>query len=283
MLPSLPGISSCKLLGRGPSHSHPPPQLPPLEGGQPPQPLFRPLRHRPFLRVFGCASCPNTSATAPHKLSPRSTRCLFLGYPLTTRGITVLSSHPIASSSLVTSSSTKMCFPLLAPAHPPISTPSLSLIRVPIPPRHLASHCCSRHARLHRPRSPFFPHHVRPCRPRLHHARPRRSCLCRVQLRRPFSRHVRPRRPRLHPVRPRRPRPRQQARPISSTPPSSTTAAGAPLPRRPRIRAPRRARPNSPIQPSSITAVDQPLSWPLSHWCTTWSPYIATLSTLTPW
>jgi hypothetical protein len=32
------------------------------------------------LRVFGCACYPNTSATAPHKLSPRSTRCLFLGY-----------------------------------------------------------------------------------------------------------------------------------------------------------------------------------------------------------
>ena len=32
------------------------------------------------LRVFGCACYPNTSATAPHKLAPRSTRCLFLGY-----------------------------------------------------------------------------------------------------------------------------------------------------------------------------------------------------------
>jgi hypothetical protein len=30
--------------------------------------------------VFGCACYPNTSATAPHKLSPCSTRCLFLGY-----------------------------------------------------------------------------------------------------------------------------------------------------------------------------------------------------------
>jgi hypothetical protein len=32
------------------------------------------------LRVFSCACYPNTSTTAPHKLSPRSTRCLFLGY-----------------------------------------------------------------------------------------------------------------------------------------------------------------------------------------------------------
>jgi hypothetical protein len=32
------------------------------------------------LRVFGCTCYPNTSSTTPHKLSPRSTRCVFLGY-----------------------------------------------------------------------------------------------------------------------------------------------------------------------------------------------------------
>ena len=32
------------------------------------------------LRVFGCTCYPNLSATAPHKLSPRSTLCVFLGY-----------------------------------------------------------------------------------------------------------------------------------------------------------------------------------------------------------
>jgi hypothetical protein len=32
------------------------------------------------LRVFGCASYPNLSAKATHKLIPRSTRCVFLGY-----------------------------------------------------------------------------------------------------------------------------------------------------------------------------------------------------------
>jgi hypothetical protein len=32
------------------------------------------------LRVFGCTCYPNTTATAPHKLSPRSTWCFFLGY-----------------------------------------------------------------------------------------------------------------------------------------------------------------------------------------------------------
>jgi hypothetical protein len=33
------------------------------------------------LRVFGCKCYPNLSATTPHKLSPRSTLCVFLGYP----------------------------------------------------------------------------------------------------------------------------------------------------------------------------------------------------------
>jgi hypothetical protein len=52
--------------------------------------------------------------------------------PLTTRGITVLTSSPTAYSSLVTLFSTKMCFPLLTPPHPPISTLFLSPIRFPL-------------------------------------------------------------------------------------------------------------------------------------------------------
>jgi hypothetical protein len=32
------------------------------------------------LRVFGYVCYPNTAATVPHKLAPRSTRCVFLGY-----------------------------------------------------------------------------------------------------------------------------------------------------------------------------------------------------------
>jgi histone deacetylase 1/2 len=38
------------------------------------------------LRVFGCLCYPNQSATAPHKLAPRSTACVFLGYPSSHRG-----------------------------------------------------------------------------------------------------------------------------------------------------------------------------------------------------
>lgn len=38
------------------------------------------------LRTFGCLCYPNTSATWPHKLSPRSVACVFLGYPHGHRG-----------------------------------------------------------------------------------------------------------------------------------------------------------------------------------------------------
>jgi len=37
-------------------------------------------------RVFGCQCFPNTTATAPHKLAPRSVPCIFLGYPDNTKG-----------------------------------------------------------------------------------------------------------------------------------------------------------------------------------------------------
>jgi hypothetical protein len=53
--------------------------------------------------------------------------------PLTTRGISVWTSAPTASSSLVMSSS-MMCFPLQAPPHPPISTHSSSPIGFPPTP-----------------------------------------------------------------------------------------------------------------------------------------------------
>jgi hypothetical protein len=38
------------------------------------------------LRVFGCACYPNLSTQAPHKLAPRSTRCVILGYSADHKG-----------------------------------------------------------------------------------------------------------------------------------------------------------------------------------------------------
>lgn len=38
------------------------------------------------LRVFGCLCYPNLTSTSHHKLSPRSTPCVFLGYPSNHRG-----------------------------------------------------------------------------------------------------------------------------------------------------------------------------------------------------
>jgi hypothetical protein len=38
------------------------------------------------LRVFGCGCYPNLSAKAAHKLAPRSTRCVFLGYSANHKG-----------------------------------------------------------------------------------------------------------------------------------------------------------------------------------------------------
>ena len=38
------------------------------------------------LRVFGCRCYPNLSATAAHKLAPRSTSCVFLGYSARQKG-----------------------------------------------------------------------------------------------------------------------------------------------------------------------------------------------------
>jgi hypothetical protein len=38
------------------------------------------------LRVFSCACCPNLSTAAAHKLAPRSSRCVFLGYSFDHKG-----------------------------------------------------------------------------------------------------------------------------------------------------------------------------------------------------
>jgi hypothetical protein len=64
--------TSTYLLNRLPSTACPAPT--------PHQALFGTPPRYDHLRVFGCACYPNTAATAPHKLAPRSTLYVFLGY-----------------------------------------------------------------------------------------------------------------------------------------------------------------------------------------------------------
>jgi hypothetical protein len=72
----------------------------------------------PYFALFGCACYPNTSATAPHKLSPRSTRCLFLGYSSDHKGYRCLdlASHRIIISCHVVFD--EDVFPLVGPSPP---------------------------------------------------------------------------------------------------------------------------------------------------------------------
>jgi hypothetical protein len=56
------------------------------------------------LHVFSCACYPNIAATAPHKLAPRSTRCVFLGYSFDHKGYCCLdlsTNHLIVSRHVV--------------------------------------------------------------------------------------------------------------------------------------------------------------------------------------
>jgi hypothetical protein len=48
--------------------------------------LFGSVPSYEHLRVFDCTCYPNTTTTAPHKLSPRSTQCVFLSYSTDHKG-----------------------------------------------------------------------------------------------------------------------------------------------------------------------------------------------------
>lgn len=71
------------------------------------------------LRVFGSACYPNLFATAPHKLAPRSTLCVFLGYSANHKGYRCLdlsSNHIIISLHVVFDESS---FPFASASSPP--------------------------------------------------------------------------------------------------------------------------------------------------------------------
>ena len=103
--------------------------------------LYRSPADYSDLRVFGCLCYPNLSATAPHKLSPRSTACVFLGYPSSHRGyrcLDISTRRVITSRHIVFDEST---FPFAAsPPTPPSDSLDflLDLAATEIPtPAHL--------------------------------------------------------------------------------------------------------------------------------------------------
>jgi histone deacetylase 1/2 len=99
------------------------------------------------LRVFGCLCYPNLTSTAPHKLAPRSVRCVFLGYPLDQKGYKCynLESKRVIVSRHVYFDET--CFPFVqgqttsaAPAQPcaPCQSDEVLIPVEPRPPRRRA-------------------------------------------------------------------------------------------------------------------------------------------------
>jgi hypothetical protein len=93
----------------------------------PHQALFGPPPRYDHLRVFGCACYPNTATTAPHKLAPRSTLCVFLGYSPDHKGYRCfdLSSRRLIISRHVVFD--ESAFPYSSTTTPPSSDPDLDL------------------------------------------------------------------------------------------------------------------------------------------------------------
>jgi len=73
------------------------------------------------LRTFGCSCYPNLTATAPHKLAPRSTLCVFLGYPPDHKGYRCLdlNTNRVIISRHVVFDETTFPFSLRQPSPPP--------------------------------------------------------------------------------------------------------------------------------------------------------------------
>jgi hypothetical protein len=90
------------------------------------------------VRVFDCACYPNTSATAPDKRTPRSTRCLFLGYSRDHKGYRCLdlATHRILISRHVVFDEDVIP---LASSSPPPNLVSLRPIQLPSTP---VAHVC---------------------------------------------------------------------------------------------------------------------------------------------
>ncbi|WVZ91380.1 hypothetical protein U9M48_037560 [Paspalum notatum var. saurae] len=134
----------------------------PLQFDTPYHALFGQQPDYSHLRVFGCLCYPNIASTAAHKLAPKSTPCLFLGYPPEHKGYKcmdlkthkiILSRHVIFDENvfpfrttqqpvpapIAAPASTFLPGPPLPPSQPEISAASTSSTRELIPQLSTAS------------------------------------------------------------------------------------------------------------------------------------------------
>ncbi|KAG7599937.1 Ribonuclease H-like superfamily [Arabidopsis suecica] len=88
--------------------------------------LFNKPADHSHLRVFGCLCYPNMLSTSSHKLAPRSTTCVFLGYPSNHRGYRCLdiSTRKIIISRHVTFVEDIFPFSALPPSPKPPASPT---------------------------------------------------------------------------------------------------------------------------------------------------------------
>jgi hypothetical protein len=155
--------------------------------------LYGTIPPMPNIRVFGCECYPNTSIAASHKLSPHSTRCLFLDYSPNHKGYRcldllthhIISRHdvfdedvfPIGGSSMPTNLDTLLDSD---PLPPPLPTPLAPWQPRRPRPRHARPRCLHLRHVWHR-RQVWPHHHTRPHRMRpTEHAAPTPSLLATV-------------------------------------------------------------------------------------------------------
>ena len=99
--------------------------------------LYHKMPDYSILRVFGCLCYPNLSATTSHKLAPRSSACVFIGYPSSQKGYRCLdlSTRRVIISRHVVFDEANFPFAVTKP--PPESLDFLVQGRPPLLPRQL--------------------------------------------------------------------------------------------------------------------------------------------------